>query len=167
MSTGAVEGAGFDGFHTAASLWQVRTCTGDGLGAGRARLSGWESGQCPPCIAGSFLAHPGLRASSHIALLVIWTDPSSTDWPTHPDSCRARGAGKGPVGVVVGGGGPEMRGAQCPLSGGGFCCASSLCPVVGHSQDAGMMGIQQFCTPGFEVLWGRGIGQCGASLLAH
>ena len=39
--------------------------------------------------------------------------------------------------------------------------------VVGHSQDAGMMGIQQFCTPGFEVLWGRGIGQCGASLLAH
>ena len=39
--------------------------------------------------------------------------------------------------------------------------------VVGHSQDEGMMGIQQFCTPGFEVLWGRGIGQCGASLLAH
>lgn len=38
--------------------------------------------------------------------------------------------------------------------------------MVGHSQDA-MMGIQQFCTPGFEVLWDRGIGQCGASLLAH
>ena len=89
MSTGAVEGTGFGGFRMASSLWQEWACTGDGLGAGHALPSGWESGRCPPRSAGSFLAHLGLHASSHIALLVIWPDSSSTDWSTHPDSTPA------------------------------------------------------------------------------